>query len=130
MDKRKLRQRRTFSEEIKRKAVKQFRSGKYSAIELADLYHCVPQTIYNWIYKYSPHDQPQVNVVEMADSSDKKRKDLQERIDQLEAALGRKQIKIDFYEKMLDLAKQEYDLDLKKNISTQPSTGSENTDKP
>lgn len=129
MDKRKLKQRRTFSEQIKRKAVKQFRSGKYSAIELADLYHCVPQTIYNWIYKYSPHDQPKINVVEMADSNDKKRKDLQKRIEELEAALGRKQIKIDFQAKMIDLAKEDYDLDLKKNISIPPSNGSENTEK-
>lgn len=130
MDKRKLRRSRTFSEEIRRKAVKEFRSGKYTAQELSDLYHCSTTTIYRWIYKYSPADQPKLNVVEMTDSSDKKLKELQQQITDLQAALGRKQIQVDFYEKMMDLAKEEYDLDLKKNSSIQLYSGSEKTDKP
>lgn len=130
MDKRKLKRKRTFSEEIRRKAVSEFRSGKYTAQELSDLYHCSPTTIYRWIYKYSPADQPKLNVVQMADSSDRKLKELQQQITDLQAALGRKQIQVDFYEKMADLAKAEYGIDLKKNFSTQPSSGSGKTDKP
>jgi transposase-like protein len=129
MDKRKLRRKRTFSEEIRRKAVKEFRSGKYTAQELSDLYHCSSTTIYRWIYKYSPADQPKLNVVQMADSSDKKLKELQQQITDLQAALGRKQIQVDFYEKMADLAKSEYGIDLKKNFSTQPLSGSGKTGK-
>jgi transposase len=129
MNYRKLRKRREFSEEIRRKAVKDFRSGTYTAKELADLYHCSEQTIYNWIYKYSPGDSPQVNVVEMSESTDKKVKDLHDKIAQLERALGQKQIKVDFYEKMLELAEEEYDLDLKKSSSSTPSSGSGRTDK-
>jgi transposase-like protein len=124
MNIRKLRKRREFSEDVRRKAVKDFRSGTYTAKELADLYHCSPQTIYRWIYKYSPGDSPQVNVVEMSESTDKKVKDLHDKIAELERALGQKQIKVDFYEKMLELAKQEYDLDLKKSSSSRPSSGS------
>lgn len=127
MNKRKLRRKRTFSEEIRRKAVGEFRSGKFTATELSELYHCSASTIYRWIYKYSPADHPKLNVVEMADSSDKKLKDLQQQITQLQAALGRKQIQVDFYEKMVDLAKQEYNIDLKKNSSTRPSSGSGKT---
>ena len=130
MDKRKLRRSRKFSEEIRRKAVKEFRSGKYTAQELSDLYHCSPTTIYRWIYKYSPADQPKLNVVQMADSSDKKLKELQQQITDLQAALGRKQIQVDFYEKMMDLAKEEYGLDLKKNSSSPLSSGSGKTEKP
>lgn len=88
------------------------------------MYHCSPQTIYRWIYKYSPGDSPQVNVIEMSESTDKKVKDLHDKIAELERALGQKQIKVDFYEKMLELAKQEYDLDLKKSSSSRPSSGS------
>ena len=124
MNIRKLRKRREFSEDVRRKAVKDFRSGTYTAKELADLYHCSPQTIYRWIYKYSPGDSPQVNVIEMSESTDKKVKDLHDKIAELERALGQKQIKVDFYEKMLELAKQEYDLDLKKSSSSRPSSGS------
>ena len=127
MNKRKLKKSRQFSEQIRRRAVKEFRSGKYTAKELADLYVCSPQSIYNWIHKYSPEDSPQINVVEMSDSADQKVKDLKQKIADLERALGQKQIKVDFYEKMLELAKQEYDLDLKKSFSSRPSSGSGST---
>lgn len=128
MNHRKLNKRREFSEQIRRKAVKEFRSGKHTAKELADLYHCSPNTIYRWIYKYSPGDSPQVNVVEMSDSTDHKVKDLNDKIATLERALGQKQMKVDFYEKLLELAEKEYDLDLKKSSFSKPSNGSGRTE--
>lgn len=130
MNKRKLNKRREFSDQIRRKAVEEFRSGKYTAKELSDLYHCAPQTIYRWIYKYSPADSPSVNVVEMSDSSDYKVKKLKQKIAELERALGQKQIQVDLYAKMVELAEEEYDLDLKKNISGKPSHGSGSTEQP
>jgi transposase-like protein len=129
MNHRKLNKRREFSEQIRRKAVTDFRSGTYTAQELADSYHCSPQTIYNWIYKYSPGDSPQINVVEMSESTDQKVKDLHDKIAQLERALGQKQIKVDFLEKMIDLAEDEYNLDVKKSSSSKRSSGSGRTDK-
>lgn len=129
MNYRKLRKRRQFSEQIKRQAVADFRSGKHTALELADLYHCHHQTIYNWIYKYSPGDSPSINVVEMSKSTDQKVKDLHQKVADLERMLGQKQIKVDFLEKMIDLAEDEYSLDLKKSSSSKPSTGSGSTDK-
>ena len=128
MNLRKLRKNRQFSEQIRRKAVDEFRSGKFTAKELAELYHCGERTIYNWIYKYSPADSPKINVVEMSQSTDQKLKDLQNKIAELEQALGRKQIQLDFYEKMAELAKEEYNIDLKKNSSTGSSSGSRSTE--
>lgn len=128
MNLRKLRTNRQFSEQIRKKAVEQFRSGKFTAKQLSDLYHCSPNTIYRWIYKYSPADSPQINVVDMSKSPGKKLKEQQAKIAELEQALGRKQIQIDFYEKMFELAEEQYDLDLKKTSSSKPSTGSENTE--
>lgn len=87
------------------------------------MYHCAERTIYNWIYKYSPADSPSINVVEMSKSADQKLKDLQTKIAELERALGQKQIKVDFLEKMIELAEDEYDLELKKNSSLKPSNG-------
>jgi transposase-like protein len=123
MNIRKLRKRKIYSEQIKRKVVDEFRSGKYTALELAELYHCHQQTIYNWIYKYSPADSPQVNVVEMSDSADQKIKDLQAKIAELERMVGQKQIRVDFLEKMIELAENEYDLDLKKSSFSKRSSG-------
>jgi len=92
------------------------------------LYHCHYQTIYRWIYKYSPADSPKINVVEMSESTDQKLKDLQNKIAELERALGQKQIQLDFYEKLTELAKEEYNIDLKKNSSTGSSSGSRSTE--
>ncbi|MDZ7681608.1 MAG: transposase [Fodinibius sp.] len=125
--KRKLQRRRQFSDEIRRNVVQEFRQGKHTVKELSELYHVSHQSIYKWIHKFSSTDEPTVTVVEMADSTDKKLKDLQQKIADLERALGQKQIKLDFYEKMMDLAEEEYDLDLKKNSSTRPSSGSGKT---
>ena len=41
--------------------------------------------------------------------------------------VGQKQIEIDFKDKMIDLAEEMYHVDIKKKLSTQPSSGSENT---
>jgi transposase-like protein len=127
--KRKLRTRRKFSEQIKRQVVEEFRAGKYSAKELANLYHCSSQTIYRWIRKYSPADQPKINVIEMAESTDQKVKKLKQKIADLERTVGQKQIKIDFLDKMIEIAEDEYNVDLKKNATGNPSTGTEDTDK-
>jgi transposase-like protein len=127
--KRKLRTRRKFSEQIKRQAVEEFRAGKYTAKELANLYHCSSQTIYRWIRKYSPADQPKINVIEMAESTDQKVKDLKDEIADLQRKLGQKQIRIDFLDKMIELAEDEYNVDLKKNAIGNPLVGSKGTDR-
>ena len=91
------------------------------------MYHCSPQTIYRWIYKYSPGDSPSINVIEMSESTDQKVTDLQKKIAELEQVVGQKQIKVDFLQKMIELAEEEYDLDVKKSFSSKPSSGSEST---
>ena len=68
-------------------------------------------------------------VVEMKDSSSKKVKDLERRIRELEAMLGRKQIEIDYLETMMEVAKEELDINIKKNFGTPPSGGSGKTRK-
>jgi hypothetical protein len=52
-------------------------------------------------------------------------KELELKIKQLEQAVGQKQIKIDYLEKMIDIAKEELKIDIKKNFNTSQSTGSE-----
>lgn len=128
--KRTLQRRRHFSDEIRRKVVRECREGKHTVGELSDLYHVSHQSIYRWIHKFFSTGDPTITIVEMADSSDKKLNDLQQQIADLERALGQKQIKLDFYEKMMDPAEEEYGLDLKKNSSTKPSDGSGKTEKP
>ena len=82
------------------------------------------RSIYNWIYKFSNFNEKGFRVVEMKDSSSKKMQELEAKNKELEAALGRKQIQLDYLEKMIELAKTELDIDIKKNYSTPRSVGS------
>ncbi|WZL90309.1 hypothetical protein VS868_06025 [Salinimicrobium sp. 3283s] len=53
----------------------------------------------------------------MKDSSEKKMQEMASRIKELEAALGRKQIQVEYFEKMIELAKTELDIDIKKTTA-------------
>ena len=124
-----LRKNRKFSEEFKRQIVNEYESGRYSVYQLSELHGMSRSMIYNWIYKFSTFNEKGYRVVEMEDSSSKKMKDMEARIKELEAALGRKQIQVEYFEKMIELAKTELDIDIKKNYSTPRSAGSGKTKK-
>lgn len=124
-----LRKQRKYSDEFKKQIVADFESGQYSVPQLEKLHGIGNATIYSWIYKFSTFNEKGFRIVEMEDSSDKKMKEMEARIRELEAALGRKQIQVDYFEKMIELAKTELDIDIKKNYSTPQSAGSGKTKK-
>ena len=124
-----LHKRRSYSEEFKRKLVSDFESGISTVRQMERQYGIHNGVIYRWIYQYSNYNEKNVVVVEMKDSQTNRIKELEQQIAQLEQAVGQKHIKIDFLEKMIELAKEHYDIDIKKNYSTPPSGGSKSTDK-
>jgi len=124
-----LRKHRQYSAEFKRQIVADFESGDFSVPQLEKLHGVSNKSIYDWIYKFSTFNEKGYRVVEMKDSSSKKMQELEARNKELEAALGRKQIQLDYLEKMIELAKSELDIDIKKNYSTPQSTGSGKTKK-
>lgn len=120
---------RVFSEDFKKARVKEYEQGRFTVREIGRLYGVNYQTIYTWIYKYSTYNKKGLRVVEMEKSSNQKVKELQNRIKELERIVGQKQLNIDYLEKMIELAKEELDIDIKKNFNTPQSTTSEKTDK-
>lgn len=120
-----IRKQRRYSTEFKQQLVLDFESGKYSVLQLERLHGVSNALIYRWIYKYSTFNQKGYRVVESNKSSKNKVEDLERRIKDLEAALGRKQIMIDYLEEMIAVAKDELNYDIKKNFNTPPSGGSE-----
>lgn len=124
-----LRKRRLFSDEFKIARVKEYESGEYTVAELSRIFSIDDVIIYRWIRKYSTYNKRSTVIVEMKDSASKKLKDYEKRIAELERALGQKQLNIDFLEKMIDLAKDKYNIDLKKNSDTLSLTGSSKTEK-
>ncbi|MDD2796922.1 MAG: transposase [Dysgonamonadaceae bacterium] len=124
-----IKRRRRFSEDFKLKIVKGYESGEFSVVEMAKIYDISYQTIYNWIYKYSKYNKQSIQVVEMKDSQAHKIKQMEARIKELERAVGQKQMNIDYLEKMIELAKENYDIDIKKNSNFLHSGGSKNIKK-
>lgn len=121
--KRRVRHRRKYSEDFKLKIVRDYESGRYSVSDMEKIYDISPSVIYRWIYKYSEYNKRTIQVVEMKDSQAEKIRQMEARIKELEQAVGQKQMNIDYLEKMIDLAKENYDIDIKKNSSTPHSGG-------
>jgi transposase-like protein len=122
-----LRSPRKFTEDFKRKLVKEFEQGTMSVYQMSKLYSIATTQIYDWIYKFSIFNEKGSRIVEMKDSQTTKLKELEQRVKELEQNIGQKQIKIEFLEKMIDLAKQEFNIDIKKNFATPQSNGSKKT---
>ena len=125
----KLRKRRVFTDEFKQSLVKEFDTGQFSVNELGRLHGIADTVIYRWIYKFSTFNQKGYRIIEMKESSNKKLKDLEQKVKNLEQIVGKKQIMIDYLEKMMEIAKDELDIDIKKNFNTSQSAGSGKTKK-
>jgi len=121
---------RHFSDQIKKKLVADLDRGLLTIAEISREYHVSRTAIYKWKAKFSRHYARQTRVIVEPMSDTRKIIELKDRIKQLEQALGQKQFKIDFYEKMIELAEEHYNIDIKKKDSTRPSNGSGNTEKP
>lgn len=120
-----LKRYRSYSEEFKRTLVGEYESGQQSVLELGRLYGIHISVIYKWIHQFSSYSSKGYILVEKSKSSQSRLKALETQLQQLEQAVGQKQLRIEYLEKLIDLAEQEYGLDLKKNSSTRFFSGSD-----
>jgi transposase-like protein len=127
--KKELRQRFHYSEDYRRWMVNLVEKENRSILELSREHSVNPGTIYQWLYKYSTSLKKKDLLVKQKDSEQEKRKALEQRIAELERIVGKKQMQIDFLEKMIEIGSQDLGVDLKKNYSTKPLDGSEATKK-
>jgi transposase-like protein len=121
---REIRKLRQYSEEFKKSIVDSFERGEFSILQLSKLYGIGNPTIYSWVYKFSAFNEKGCRIVEMKDSQQQKLKELSNKVKELEQIVGQKQIAIDYLEKMIELAKTDLNIDLKKNYNSKPSVGS------
>lgn len=122
-----IQQNRFFTEEIRKQVVRDIEKGKCSVTQACRELQVSHTTIYRWLYKYSLYLQKERILVVENKSEAYRSNELQKRIMELEAALGRKQMEIDLLNKVIELAGQEQKIDLKKNILNRLSNGSEFT---
>lgn len=123
---RKSRQNRYFSESFRIKKVREIERNLTTVREVSKEYDVSATSVYKWLYKYSKLYQRELKQVVEPMSDTRKIKALQDKIKELEQLVGQKQIKLEFYEKMMDLAEQEYGIPFKKKRGSKPSSGTGN----
>jgi transposase len=122
-----LRQRRIFSDKLKKKVVKDIEQGKVSVLGVCREYQVSNGAVYGWLKKFSSHLHSSTTLVMQMDSEQYRSKELEKKVAELEAALGRKQLEIDYLNKLIEIAGQDLDIDLKKNINMTVLDGSGKT---
>jgi Transposase. len=117
------RRNRYFSEDFKRKKVSEIERRISSVAEVCRAYQVSDVSVYNWIHRYSRMKKKQERLVLESLSDTRKIITLKQQIKELEQIVGKKQIQIDFLEKLIELAGEELGVDIKKKISTPVSDG-------
>jgi len=118
-----LKPRRIFSDKLKKKIVKDIEQCKVNVTGACREYQISQQSVYCWLKKFSTHLHPSTTLVMQMDSEQYRSKELEKKVTELEAALGRKQMEIDYLNKLIEIAGQDLGTDLKKNTSMTALTG-------
>lgn len=107
------RTRRTFSEAFKREKVELIDHGKLRVKELSKIYEVSDRAVYNWLKKFSKYAAGERVVVEKI-SEAKKTIELYNQVRDLEQALGRKQLELDYYKEVVSIISDEEGEDVAK----------------
>ena len=118
-----LRPKRIFSDVLKKKIVKDIEAGKVNIVGVSREYQVSQNAVYMWLKKFSAHLHPTTTIVMQMDSEQYRTKELEKKIAELEAVVGRKQLEIDFLNKLIEIADEDMGTDIKKNIGTQALAG-------
>jgi len=125
-----LKPRRIFSVEIRREIVKQIEENKIGVSAASREYGVTRGSVYNWLNKYSRTLKGGQVIVVEKESEQRKNEELRARIAELERIIGRKQMEIDFLNKVIEIGSEEVKVDIKKKFGGKLSTGSESTGEP
>jgi transposase-like protein len=115
---------RNFGEKFKKDMVNRIENNEYTVREVSELYKVSTTAVYKWVYKYSILYQKGYRQIVEPMSSTNKVKELQNHIKELEQAVGQKQMKLDFLEKLIEIADDEFGIDIKKKAGSAPKSGS------
>ena len=106
--------RREFDLALKLELVHQIERGEVTVSEVSGIYKVSPTAVYKWLRKYSELYKRQSRVIVEKKSISGKNRELQARIAELERALGQKQLRIDYLEKVVEVASDQLGVDIEK----------------
>jgi transposase len=118
---------RRFSENFKREKVKEIDLGCSTPTEISCQYQVSRANVHRWIRKFGAMNDKKSKLIIESESDTRQLLELKKKVAELERIIGQKQILIDFKDKMIELAEEEYGVDIKKKYSTPPLSGSGKT---
>ena|SRR5436190_13339112 len=121
------RRRRKFSEEFKRKKVAEIDQKISTVSEVAKQYDVRLDNVEKWVKKFSTNPMRGVRVIVESESDTRKLIEMRTKIADLERIIGQKQVQIEFKDKMIELAEEIYQVDIKKKFAIIPSSGTGTT---
>lgn len=119
---------RHFSKNFKVIKVREIESGVISISQIKHQYQVSYATIYRWIHKFGSMAKKQERLIVETQSDTQELLALKKRVAELERIVGQKQILIDFKDKMIEIAEEQYGVDIKKKFSSTPSGTSGTTE--
>ena len=106
--------------QFKKSKVQELELGRLTISELKRQYEVSSTTIYRWIANFGTMKNKPERIIVETDSDTKELLLLKQKIADLERTVGQKQVLIDFYDKLIDIAEIEYKVDIKKKFGTKP----------
>lgn len=120
---------RRFSSNFRKEKVRELELGLVSIGDLRQQYQVSDMTVRRWIAKFGSMKSKKERLVVESQSDTIQLLELKRKVAELERIVGQKQLLIDFQQKMIELAEQEYNVDIKKKYSGQQSSTSGKTGK-
>lgn len=109
-------ERRVFSEEVKLELVRVIEKGESTVLEVSRIYSVSCTAVYKWLRKYSDLYKSNKRVIVESKSLSTKNLEQKKQIADLEKAVGQKQMRIDYLEKLLEVASERLGEDIEKKI--------------
>jgi transposase len=123
------RQLRNFSESFRKQKVRDLDRNLTTVAMISREFDVSRTSIYRWLYKYSVYRARQVRQIIEPMSDARKIEELRKKIKELEQLIGQKQIQLEFKDKLIEIAEQMYQVDIKKKLGSKLSSGSGSTEK-
>lgn len=120
---------RYFSESFRRQKVRELDRNLTSVGMVSREFEVSRTSVYRWLHKYSVNRAKQLRLIVEPMSDAHKIQELRKKIQELEQLVGQKQIQLEFKDKMIELAEQMYQIDIKKKLGSKLSGGSGSTEK-
>lgn len=108
---------RRFSDNFRKEKVRELELGIVSIRDLRQQYQVSDMSVRRWMAKFSSMKEKKERLIVESQSDTVQLLELKKKVAELERVVGQKQLLIDFQQKMIELAEEEYRVDIKKKFS-------------